>query len=142
MVKDIPVTEHSEKYMSYLLELNWLSPDNCRNEILESQQTSYKFTEDYVSEFVYNLIDVEVSGSEESNISANLNETTSSGQPKLNPQNILKTFRLKTLNRLIFVHLNINSTSTSTSIQFEINSHWLIGYYIQQEYCCFLNFRN
>lgn len=82
--------------MSYLLELNWLSPDNSRNGILESQQTSYKFTEDYVSEFVYNLIDVEVSGSEESNISANLNETTTSEQPISNLQNIPNNISLKT----------------------------------------------
>ena len=67
MVKDIPVIGHSETIRSdnhlnknglhlnksetiafaenisrYLLELNRLSPDNSRNEILESQQTSYK----------------------------------------------------------------------------------------------------
>ena len=49
-------------------------------------------------------------GSEESNISADLNETsTSSGQPILNPQSILKNIRLNNLNKLIFSHLTINS---------------------------------
>ena len=53
---------------------------------------------------------MELPGSEESNISANLNKTsTLSGQPILNPQNILKNTRWKNLNRLILVHLNNDS---------------------------------
>ena len=49
-------------------------------------------------------------GSEESNISADLNKTsTSSGQPILNPQSILKNIRLNNLNKLVFSHLTINS---------------------------------
>ena len=53
---------------------------------------------------------MELPGSEESNISANLNKTsTLSGQPILNPQNILKNIRWKNLNRLILVHLNNDS---------------------------------
>ena len=94
----------------YLLDLNWLSPDNSRNGILESQQASYKITKNFVSESVYNLIDGELPGSEESNVSANLNEaSTSSGQPAWNSQNILKNICLKNLNILTFAHLNINS---------------------------------
>ena len=47
---------------------------------------------------------------EESNICANLNETSVlSRQPMLTPQNILKKIGLKNLNRLIFAQLNINS---------------------------------
>ena len=41
-----------------------------------SQQICYKATEDFVSESVYNLIDVQLPGSEEWNTSANLNETS------------------------------------------------------------------
>ena len=45
---------------------------------------------------------------EESNISANVNETsTSSGEPILNPQNILKNIRLK---NSILVQFKINWT--------------------------------
>ena len=51
---------------------------------------------------------MELPSSEESNISANLNKT-SSAQPILNPQNIFKNICLENLNRLIFAHLNINS---------------------------------
>ena len=41
---------------------------------------------------------MELPGSEELNISANLKETsTLSGQPKLNPHNIVKKIRLKNL---------------------------------------------
>ena len=59
------------------------APDNSRNGILESQQTCYKITEDFVSESIHNLIDMQLPGSEKSNISACLNETsTSSGKPK------------------------------------------------------------
>ena len=75
------------------------SSDNNRNGISESQQRSCKIAEDSVSKSVYSLIDVELPGSEEWNISANLSETlASSGQPILNPQNILKNIRLKNLN--------------------------------------------
>ena len=74
------------------------SSDNNRNGISESQQRSSKIAEDSVSKSVYSLIDVELPGSEEWNISANLSETASSGQPILNPQNILKNIRLKNLN--------------------------------------------
>ena len=63
-------------------------------------------------------MDVKLPGSEESNISANLNETTSSRQPILNPQNILNNIRLKNLNRFIFAHLSIN--------KFEINLTYLL----------------
>ena len=63
-------------------------------------------------------MDVKLPGSEESNISANLNETTSSRQPILNPQNILTNIRLKNLNRFIFAHLSIN--------KFEINLTYLL----------------
>ena len=93
----------------YFFELNLLSPDNRSYGILESQQASCKASKKFVSESVYNLIDVELRGAEKSNISYNLRETSgSSGQPMLNAQNILKN-SLKNLNRLIFAHININS---------------------------------
>ena len=69
----------------YLLELNWLSPNNRRNKFLASQQTSYNIAENFVSESVYNFKDLELSGSDESNIFAKLNETlTSFRQPIVN----------------------------------------------------------
>ena len=102
---------------SCLLELNWLSPDNSRNEILENPQTSYQVSRIFVSgsnRCGVNLVDEELPVSGESNISANLNETsTSSGQLILSPQNILKNIRPKNLRRLIFADL--------TLIAFEIN---------------------
>ena len=94
-------TTCAENKPRYLLELNWVSPDNSRNRIAKSQQPSYKIREDFVSEFVYNLIDFELPSLEESNISTNLNETsTSSWKHILNPQNILKNLLLINLNRL------------------------------------------
>ena len=93
-----------------VLELNWISSDSGGNEILEILQTSYKIAKDLVSNPSHNLIDVELTGSEESNISANLNETSiSSGQTILIPQDILKNIHLKNFNRVFFVHLNIYS---------------------------------
>ena len=81
-----------------------------RNEILETQQTSCKIVRNFVSKPSYNLINTELPGSEESNISANLNKTLiSSGQPILNSQINLRNICLKDLNRLIFPHLNINT---------------------------------
>lgn len=63
-----------------------------------------------VSEPIYYVKVVEVPGSNESNISANLNKTLiSSGQPILNSQINLRNICLKDLNRLIFPHLNINT---------------------------------
>ena len=51
---------------------------------------------------------MELPSSEEQNISANLNKSTSRKRI-LNPQNILKNIHLRNLNSLIFAHLNINS---------------------------------
>ena len=69
---------------SCLLELNWLSSDNTRNNILENPQTSYKYSTIFVSRSnrcAVNLVDEELPVSRESNISANLNETSAlSGQ--------------------------------------------------------------
>ena len=46
------------------------SSNNSRN----GQLTSYKIAKDFLSEPIYTLTDVELPGSEESNISANLNK--------------------------------------------------------------------
>ena len=51
---------------------------------------------------------MELPSSEEQNISANLNKSTSRKRI-LNPQNILKNIHLRNLNSLIFAHLSINS---------------------------------
>ena len=52
---------------------------------------------------------MELPGSEESDISINLNKTTSSRQPISNLENIQIIICLKNLNILILAHLNINS---------------------------------
>ena len=52
---------------------------------------------------------MELPDSEESNISINLNKTTSSRQPISNLENILIIICLKNLNIIILAHLNINS---------------------------------
>ena len=59
----------------YLFELNSLSSNNSGSGILESQQTSYKITKDFLIESLYDLIDVALPSSEDLR-SANLNETS------------------------------------------------------------------
>ena len=63
----------------------------------------------------------ELPGPEASNTSANLNETTSSSQLILNPQNILKNIRLKNLNSLIFARLSINPSRPDPGQREKIN---------------------
>ena len=60
---------------TYLLELLFVV-DNSRNGILQSQQSSCKIEKNFVSQSVYNSIDVELPGLEELNLSANLNKTS------------------------------------------------------------------
>ena len=80
----------------YLFKLNSLSSNNSGSGILESQQTSYKITKDFLIESLYDLTDVALPSSEDSNLSANLNETSISfGQPvKSLPTSILIQFEI------------------------------------------------
>ena len=59
----------------YWLEFHRLSLDNIRNEVGTSK-TSYNIAKDFVGESVHNVSDADLPGLEESNISANLNETS------------------------------------------------------------------
>lgn len=59
----------------YSFKLNSLSSNNSGSGILESQQTSYKITKDFLIESLYDLIDVALPSSEDLR-SANLNETS------------------------------------------------------------------
>ena len=60
----------------YLSELTRLFSNIIRNKTLENQQTSYEVAKDSARKSIYNLIDMELLGSEESNISAYLNKTS------------------------------------------------------------------
>ena len=78
---------------------------------MESQQTSQEIAEDFLSESVDNSKDVELPGSEESNISSNLKQNINiiRATNVKSIKNVLQNIYLKNLNKLIFSHLNINS---------------------------------
>ena len=78
---------------------------------MESQQTSQEIAEDFLSESVDNSTDVELPGSEESNISSNLKQNINiiRATNVKSIKNVLQNIYLKNLNKLIFSHLNINS---------------------------------
>ena len=78
---------------------------------MESQQTSQEIAEDFLSESVDNSTDVELPGSEESNISSNLKQNINIIRATniKSIKNVLQNIYPKNLNKLIFSHLNINS---------------------------------
>ena len=78
---------------------------------MENQQTSQEIAEDFLSESVDNSTDVELPGSEESNISSNLKQNINiiRATNVKSIKNVLQNIYLKNLNKLIFSHLNINS---------------------------------
>ena len=77
---------------------------------METQQTSYKIAKDLVSNPLHNLIDVELPGSEQSNIFANFKRNINIIRATIiSSTRYSKNIHLKNFNTLIFPHLNINS---------------------------------
>ena len=109
---------------------------------MESQQTSQEIAEDFLSESVDNSTDVELPGSEESNISSNLKQNINiiRATNVKSIKNVLQNIYLKNLNKLIFSHLNINSVwKEFDSLVNIVNKNidvFLISYYDCEDISC------